>query len=178
MAKVEDTGGSAPAPGGGAADAGSAGNPERCRNCEAPLAGPYCSSCGQRVRGSARSMGTLLLEARDSLVHLDGRLWQTLQALALRPGFLTLEYFRERRARYVSPFRLYLAASLVFFSLAFVSGRPEGTALDEEDRAEARRELAEAAAELRANPAVPPAALRALEEAERRAELAAPGEPV
>lgn len=142
---------------------------ERCRNCDAPLSGPYCSRCGQHARGSARSMRTLLVEARDALVHLDGRLWRTLGALLLRPGFLTLEYFRERRASYVPPFRLYLAASLAFFSLAFVAGPKRGPlVLDDDQRAEARREMEEAAAELRSTPGVPPAAVRALEEAARQ----------
>jgi hypothetical protein len=114
-------------------------------------------------------MRTLLVEARDALVHLDGRLWKTLGALLLRPGFLTLEYFRERRASYVPPFRLYLAASLAFFSLAFVAGPRRGPrVLDDDQRAEARREMEEAAAELRSTPGVPPAAVRALEEAARQ----------
>lgn len=149
----------------GAADPGT----ERCRNCDAPLAGPYCSRCGQHAHGSARSMRTLLVEARDALVHLDGRLWRTLGALLLRPGFLTLEYFRERRASYVPPFRLYLAASLAFFSLAFVAGPRRGPpVLDDDQRAEARREMERAAAELRSTPGVPPAAVQALEEAARQ----------
>jgi hypothetical protein len=122
-------------------------------------------------------MWTLLVEARDAMVHLDGRLWRTLGALLLRPGFLTQEYFRERRASYVSPFRLYLAASVVFFSLAFVSGPSRGPGpvhLDAEDRAEARREMEQAAAELRATPGVPPAAVQALETAAREVKRAVP----
>jgi hypothetical protein len=114
-------------------------------------------------------MGTLLVEARDALVHLDGRLWRTLRTLLLSPGLLTLEYFQERRARYVPPFRLYLAASLVFFSIAFVSGpKPGAKLIEPEERAEAKRELEQAAAELRQTPGVPPAAIRALEEAAGR----------
>lgn len=178
MAEMVDAG----EPGGAGAATGPA--PERCRNCEAPLSGPYCSRCGQHARGSARAMRTLVVEARDALVHLDGRLWRTLGALLLHPGLLTLEYFRERRARYVPPFRLYLAASLAFFSLAFVAGPRRGPlVLDDEQRAEARQEMEQAVAALRSTPGVPPAAIRALEEAARQplggaaAGEAAPGAP-
>jgi hypothetical protein len=90
----------------------------RCSNCDARLAGPYCAQCGQHSHESARAMGTLFHDAWHVLTHVDGRFWQTLRRLAFSPGFLTNEYFRERRARYIPPFRLYLVLSLVFFGVA------------------------------------------------------------
>jgi len=130
--------------------------PGHCRNCDAPLFGPYCARCGQAVRGSARSLGTLLFDARDALIHLDSRLWRTLHALALRPGRLTAEYFAERRARYLPPFRLYLVVSLAFFSLAaferlkLADGASLPVEVKEEVRREVEREVAAAAEEARA----------------------------
>jgi len=47
---------------------------------------------------------------------VDGRLWQTLFLLLLRPGRLTQEYFAERRTRYLPPVRLYLVLSVLFFA--------------------------------------------------------------
>ena len=47
--------------------------------------------------------------------HTDSRLWRTLAALLLRPGYLTREFLAGRRARYLPPVRLYLVISLVFF---------------------------------------------------------------
>jgi Protein of unknown function (DUF3667) len=88
-----------------------------CRNCGAPLGGPYCASCGQSAHGSARSLGTLFHDAWHDLTHLDGRLWRTLGALVFRPGRLTSEYLQDRRASYLPPFRLYLVLSIVFFAL-------------------------------------------------------------
>lgn len=126
-----------------------------CRNCEAPLFGPYCARCGQQVRGSARSLLTLLFDARDALIHLDSRLWRTLRALLLRPGRLTAEYFAERRAHYLPPFRLYLVVSLAFFSLAALErlklGDGESVPLEvkEEVRQEVQREVAAAVEEAR-----------------------------
>jgi hypothetical protein len=86
-----------------------------CPNCAAPLTGPYCAQCGQHAHHSARGFGALLHDGWETLTHLDGRAWRTLAALLFRPGRLTIEYFRDRRARYVPPVRLYLIMSLLFF---------------------------------------------------------------
>ncbi|MBS0396399.1 MAG: DUF3667 domain-containing protein, partial [Proteobacteria bacterium] len=96
--------------------------PTTCRNCDAPLTGPYCAQCGQHVHDSARSVGALLHEGWHVLTHVDGRFWATLRLLMARPGQLTLEYFAERRARYAPPVRLYLVISIVFFGLNSLTG--------------------------------------------------------
>jgi Protein of unknown function (DUF3667) len=112
--------------GGKTIDARLATGAKHCGNCAAPLYGPYCAQCGQPAHASARSLSAVLHDAWHVLTHLDGRFWHTLGALLFRPGFLTSEYFHERRARYLPPVRLYLVVSLLFFALA--SLRPVGTA--------------------------------------------------
>jgi hypothetical protein len=87
-----------------------------CANCDAPLSGPYCAQCGQHAHDSARSLGALLHDGWHSVTHLDGRFWATLRLLMLRPGRLTVEYFAERRARYVPPVRLYIVFSVLMFA--------------------------------------------------------------
>ena len=91
-------------------------------------------------------MGTLFHDAWHVLTHVDGRFWQTLRRLAFSPGFLTNEYFRERRASYIPPFRLYLVLSLVFFGVASLTSafdveplHPAPQALTPEERAELER---------------------------------------
>ena len=88
-----------------------------CANCGARLAGPWCSQCGQHTHESGRRFRDLLHDAWHSFTHLDGRFGNTLRILFLQPGGLTREYFANRRARHVPPFRLYLVCSLVFFAL-------------------------------------------------------------
>jgi len=101
-----------------------------CRNCAAPLTGPYCAQCGQHAHSSARSLGALLHDAWHVITHVDGRFWSTLWLLLVRPGQLTLEYFAERRAGYVPPVRLYVVISIVFFGLAsLTSGLRSGITL-------------------------------------------------
>ena len=97
-----------------------------CANCEAPLVGPFCARCGQEARRTARSMRTLLHDAFENLTNLDGRLWVTVRGLLLRPGLLSVEYLADHRARYLSPFRLYLVVSVLFFAVGLsIDAQPE-----------------------------------------------------
>ena len=110
-----------------------AGARTRCANCAARLYGHYCAQCGQHAHESARSLGTLLHDAWHVFTHIDGRFWQTLRRLAFSPGHLTREYFAERRARYIPPFRLYIVISLIFFGLASLTSLFESEALVQVD---------------------------------------------
>src|SRR5688500_8271167 len=89
-----------------------------CLNCGAALVGPFCASCGQRDIPPHPSMRELVVDAFHELSGWDGRLSATLRALVRRPGFLTQEFLEGRRSRYLSPLRLYLAASVGYFLLA------------------------------------------------------------
>jgi hypothetical protein len=63
-------------------------------------------------------------DAVHEFLHLDGKIFQTLKLLISKPGELTLEYFRGRRARYISPVRLYLTCSLLYFAISAVAPAP------------------------------------------------------
>ena len=89
-----------------------------CLNCEAPLTGPFCSACGQRDVPPYPSVRDLVVDAFWELSGWDGRFASTVRALVQQPGLLTREFLEGRRARYISPLRLYLMASLVYFVLA------------------------------------------------------------
>src|SRR5687767_11829400 len=89
-----------------------------CLNCGAALEGRFCSACGQRDVPPYPSVRELALDAATEFSGWDGRLSSTLRALVRRPGLLTLEFLEGRRARYVSPLRLYLSTSLAYFLLA------------------------------------------------------------
>lgn len=62
-------------------------------------------------------VGELLREAFE----LDSRLLRTLKLLLFRPGALAVEFSNNRRASYVSPIRLYLFVSILFFFLLSLS---------------------------------------------------------
>lgn len=93
-----------------------------CANCETPLQGTYCHSCGQLAEDFHKSSWKLLVEAVESLLHLDGRLFRTMPALFRSPGQLTRDYLDGRRASQVAPFRMFLVILLVaFFAGHFAS---------------------------------------------------------
>lgn len=89
--------------------------PPACLNCEAPITGAYCAFCGQRAEDRTVGLRLLAADALEDLINLDGRAFRTFRELLVRPGFVAAEYIRGRRARYFTPFRTYLAASLAFF---------------------------------------------------------------
>jgi hypothetical protein len=99
-----------------------------CANCGAAVSGSYCGACGQRVEQHLHSLWEFLAEAAEVFTHADSRLWRTLAALLLRPGYLTQQFLAGRRASYLSPFRLYLAVSILFFLVVSMTAAHTGSA--------------------------------------------------
>jgi hypothetical protein len=85
-----------------------------CRNCEQSVAGRYCASCGQETADDP-TFGRMMRDFAAEVINLDSRGWRTVALLFARPGFLSAEYRAGRRQRYLSPMRVYLVASVVFF---------------------------------------------------------------
>lgn len=98
-----------------------------CANCQTPLVGPHCHECGQLAEDFHKSIWKLTVEAVESLLHLDGRLFSTLPSLVRRPGQLTRDYLDGKRASQVAPFRMFLVILLIaFFAGHFASQAGKG----------------------------------------------------
>ncbi len=78
--------------------------------------------CGQPARTRPLTFWQLLREFFEEAFDLDSKAWRSLVPLMLQPGRITAEYLAGRRARYVSPLRLYLTASVLFFIVAALTG--------------------------------------------------------
>jgi hypothetical protein len=91
-----------------------------CRNCGAELSPPgeFCAACGQQAIDPDPTLRALVHELAEQFLQWDGRLAATFRLLVTRPGALTTEYIAGRRVRYLSPLRLYLTCSVLFFFLA------------------------------------------------------------
>ena len=83
--------------------------------------------------------------------ELDSRLLRTLWSLVAKPGRLTREFTQGRRASYMSPVRLYLITSLVFFFFLSISAEWDLTLEGDVPQ----EELAEAWEEFRTGPDFP-----------------------
>jgi hypothetical protein len=79
--------------------------------------GRFCAACGQRALPPHPTIAELAGDAWSELSGYDGRIAATFRGL-LKPGMLTRRYIEGQRARYLSPVRLYLFVSLVYFLVA------------------------------------------------------------
>lgn len=95
-----------------------------CPNCGAPVHGPYCYACGQSEKGMIRHLSEVMSDLADIVFNVDSRIFRSLWDLYVRPGYLTTEYLTGRRARYVTPFRLFFFLTIIAF-FAIQSAIPE-----------------------------------------------------
>jgi hypothetical protein len=101
-----------------------------CHNCGIRLTGPFCAACGQKARPLTVTLHDFLHEFIHETLHVDGRIVQTVRHLMLSPGFLTCEYLQGRRARWLSPIRMYIIFSITFFALSALTGVRVGVTAD------------------------------------------------
>jgi Protein of unknown function (DUF3667) len=102
-----------------------------CRNCDANIAPPaanFCPACGQDTLNHPPTFWEFVHEFITHYVALEGKLWKTLWLLFLKPAELTREYRAGRKQRYISPLRLYITASFLFFLVVKIAGL--GSAID------------------------------------------------
>ena len=91
--------------------------PTRCTNCgmHLPVVHKYCPRCGQLNRDLNVPLKHLMEEAAESIFHFDTKFIQTVTALCFKPGFITSEFIKGKRARYVAPVRFYIFITFIFF---------------------------------------------------------------
>ena len=94
---------------------------ETCPNCGSIRPDRFCSHCGQNDRNYMRGAWSVVYEFFREMFELDSRLFRTLRSLLFRPGHLSSEFSRNRRAAYMSPVRLYLFTSFLFFLVLSIS---------------------------------------------------------
>ena len=85
-----------------------------CNNCDSILYGLYCSSCGQREHEKL-SFSEIKKDFFDDIFDYDARLLSSLKYLLLKPGFLTLEYWKGKRVKHLQPFKIYLITSVLYY---------------------------------------------------------------
>lgn len=92
---------------------------KNCLNCNAQVHGKYCHICGQENIEPAESAWHLVTHFFNDITHFDGKFFSTLKLLITKPGFLSAEYKRGRRANYLNPVRMYIFTSFIFFIILF-----------------------------------------------------------
>lgn len=89
--------------------------PTHCLNCGAAATGKFCAECGQENEDQTVAVKLLVGDLLSDLASFDSKLLRTLVPLIFRPGFLTNKYNAGKRVRYLSPLKLYLTFSVLFF---------------------------------------------------------------
>ncbi|MGV3577342.1 DUF3667 domain-containing protein [Brevundimonas sp.] len=88
-----------------------------CAACETPLAGRYCHSCGQDAWAKPAPLREMAVQVATSYSPIDGKLARTLAVLAIRPGRLLEAYRSGAGSLYVTPLKLFVAATALFLSV-------------------------------------------------------------
>ena len=96
-----------------------------CPECGTALVGEFCHGCGEkRPESRDLSLRHFFSEAAQELTSVEhSKLYHTLRALLLRPGFLTGEWVAGRRRRYLKPLNLCLGV-LALYLFAFSVYKP------------------------------------------------------
>lgn len=90
-----------------------------CLNCDIPIHGRYCHQCGQQNIEPKETVLGLVTHFFYDITHFDGSFFRTVKYLVTKPGFLSAEYIKGRRARYLNPIRMYVFTSAFFFIIFF-----------------------------------------------------------
>jgi len=90
-----------------------------CLNCNAVIHGRFCHICGQENVEPREKFRHMLAHFIFDLFHFDGKFFSTMKSLLLKPGLLSQEHLRGRRADYLHPIRLYIFTSAFFFLFFF-----------------------------------------------------------
>jgi hypothetical protein len=104
---------------------GASGVTNHCRNCSFSFGETtpnFCLGCGQDTLNHPPTFWEFVHEFVTHYVALEGKLWKSLMLLFFKPAELTREYRAGRKLRYISPLRLYITASFLFFLVVKVAG--------------------------------------------------------
>ncbi len=90
---------------------------DHCLNCGTPTGDTdnFCPRCGQENQNETVGLRPLVSDVLAEMASWDSKLVRTVIPLLLKPGALTVEYNAGRRVRYLSPLKMYLVISALFF---------------------------------------------------------------
>jgi hypothetical protein len=95
-----------------------------CLNCGALVHGRYCHVCGQENVVPKETFWHMVTHFFYDITHFDSSFFHTVHHLIFKPGFLSSEYMKGRRMRYLHPIRMYVFSSAIFFLIFFSVFKP------------------------------------------------------
>lgn len=108
-----------------------------CLNCGKEVQDRFCSYCGQENVEPRHSFHYLFTHFVEDFVYYDGSFWKTVKTLLFKPGKLTTEYLRGKRASYVAPVKLYIFVTFIAFFIpgviSFFENQPKNEFIETSD---------------------------------------------
>lgn len=86
-----------------------------CDDCGTPLVGRFCHDCGEDNAPPRREFKALAADALDTVFSFTEHVIPTLRDLAINPGRILRGLRDGDTKRYLSPVKLYVSATVVFF---------------------------------------------------------------
>lgn len=94
-----------------------------CLNCGKTVEVRYCTYCGQENTKTEQAFYFAFLSYFQNKAKYDKSLISSIKILISRPGFLSSEFLKGKRATHIEPVRFYIAISfLVFFLTSILFG--------------------------------------------------------
>jgi len=94
-----------------------------CTNCGKVLQQDenYCPYCGQENDNKRQSFGHVMTHLVLDFLHIDSKIVKSVPALLFKPAYLTKEYLKGKRQRYLDPIKMFITIVVVYFVLASFS---------------------------------------------------------
>lgn len=107
----------------------------KCLNCDYPVKNAnYCPQCGQINSEKRQPFNQLIKDFFVEYFTFDSRFLKSFIPLVAKPGHLTSEYNRGKRASYILPLRLYMFTTFLFFLIITVQNKISSPDLEEKDK--------------------------------------------
>ena len=90
-----------------------------CVNCDSELRDDekFCHNCGQKTDEPNLKFKHFISDLMSASFNLDSKIFLSLKLLLFKPAVLTKEFLGGKRTKYITPIRLYLVISLMYFFL-------------------------------------------------------------
>ena len=85
----------------------------RCKNCNEPIQGNYCSNCAYPTK-LIKIDGKFILKDIGDAFYVNSGFFYTIRRMLLKPGVSVKQYIYEDRSHYIGPVKFFVLISILF----------------------------------------------------------------